>query len=68
MNTDDPNNVIRISKDDALSTHVDDMLKRQMSMRGDPGVTRDHNHVWFYQNWFILGVVGMLGAIAAWAI
>ncbi len=68
MNTHDDPSVIRISKDDALSTHVDDLLKRQMNMRGDPGVTRDRNHVWYYQNWFILAVVGMLGAIAAWAI
>ncbi|MEJ0090906.1 MAG: FHA domain-containing protein [Limisphaerales bacterium] len=68
MNPNDPGSVIRISKDDALSTHVDDLLKRQMSMRGDPGVTRDRKNAWFYQNWFILAVVGMLGAIAAWAI
>lgn len=67
MNENDPEAVIRISKDDVSSTHVDDMLKRQMSMRGDPGVTRARSHTWYYQSWFILGVVGMLGAIAAWA-
>lgn len=64
----DSNNIIRITSDDLSSAHVDDMLKRQMSMRGDPGVTRDRNHAWYYQNWFILAVVGMLGAIAAWGI
>jgi hypothetical protein len=63
-----PDNVIRISKDDALSTHVDDMLKRQMSMRGDPGVTRDRSRSWFYQNWFVFGVVGLIGALVAWAV
>jgi len=68
MNPNDADNLIRISQDDVASTHVDDMLKRQMSMRGDPGVSRDRNHVWYYQNWFILGVVGMFGAIVAWAI
>ena len=68
MNTTGPDGTIRISKEDALSTHVDDMLKRQMSMRGDPGVTRDRSHAWYYQNWFVLGLVGMLGAVAAWAI
>ncbi len=68
MNPNDIDNMIRISKDDVSSTHVDDMLKRQMSMRGDPGVTRDRSHSWFYQNWFILAVMGMLGAVAAWAI
>lgn len=68
MNTTDPDGIIRISKDDVSSTHVDDMLKRQMSMRGDPGVMRDRSRAWYYQNWFILGLVGMLGAIIAWAI
>jgi hypothetical protein len=68
MTPNDSDPVIRISKDDALSSHVDDMLKRQMNMRGDPGVTRDRRHVWFYQNWFILATVGMLGAVGAWAI
>ena len=54
MNPNDIDNMIRISKDDVSSTHVDDMLKRQMSMRGEPGVSRDRKHVWYYQNWFIL--------------
>jgi hypothetical protein len=67
MNSPDSDNLIRISKDDALSPHVDDLLKRQMNMRGDPGVTRDRHHVWFYQNWFVLAVAGMLGAVTAWA-
>jgi len=66
MSTDNPN-TIRISKDEALSTHVDDMLKRQMSMRGDPGVTRDRSRAWFYQNWFVFGLVGLIGAVLAWA-
>jgi hypothetical protein len=68
MNPNDPKDIIHISRDDAMSTHVDDLIKRQMSMRGDPGVTRDRSRAWYYQNWFILGMVGMLGAIAAWAI
>jgi Inner membrane component of T3SS, cytoplasmic domain len=68
MTTNNPDNTIRISKDEALSTHVDDMLKRQMSMRGDPGVTRDRSRAWFYQNWFVFGLVGLMGALAAWAV
>lgn len=68
MSTDNPEKIIRISKDEALSTHVDDMLKRQMSMRGDPGVTRDRSRAWFYQNWFVFGIVGMIGALAAWGV
>src|SRR6185312_610795 len=66
MSTDNPN-TIRISKDEALSTHVDDMLKRQMSMRGDPGVTRDRSRAWYYQNWFVFGLLGLIGAVVAWA-
>jgi hypothetical protein len=68
MNPNEPNEVISISKDDVLSPHVDDLLKRQMNMRGEPGVARDRQHRWYYQNWLILAVVGMLGAICAWAL
>lgn len=68
MIQDSSDGVIRISKDEALDPHVDDMLKRQMSLRGDPGVTRDHGRKWYYQNWFIFMLVGMLGAVVAWAI
>lgn len=60
--------VIRITKDEATSAHVDDLLKRQMSMRGDPGVTRDRHKKWYFQNWLVLGLAGMLGAFLAWAI
>jgi hypothetical protein len=68
MNSNDADGVIRISKEDATSSHVDDLLKRQMSLRGDPGVTRSHGHAWYYQNWFILSLVGMVGAMVAWAL
>jgi len=60
--------IIRISTEEANSTHVDDLLKRQMSMRGEPGVTRDRSTAWWYQNWLIFMIVGALGAVAAWAI
>lgn len=60
--------IIRISHDDANSKHVDDLLKRQMSLRGDPGVTRDTGRHWYYQNWFVFMLVGTLGAIVAWAL
>jgi hypothetical protein len=66
--SDKPDGVIRISKEEALDSHVDDMLKRQMSLRGEPGVTREHGRRWYYQNWFIFMIVGMLGAVLAWAI
>jgi hypothetical protein len=60
--------VIRISKEEATSSHVDDLLKRQMSLRGEPGVTRDRGRKWYYQSWLVLGCVGLLGAVLAWAI
>ncbi len=62
-----PDSVIRITKEEAASSHVDDLLKRQMSMRGEPGVTRDRRRKWYYQNWLVFMVAGALGAIAAWA-
>jgi len=68
MEQNNPDSVIRITKDEAASTHVDDMLKRQMSLRGEPGVTRDRGRKWYYQNWLVFMLVGTLGAIAAWAI
>lgn len=68
MNPNDSSSLIRITREDALSDHVEDMLKRQMSLRGDPGVTRDRKRSWFYQNWFVFALVGTVGAAAAWAI
>jgi len=66
MNSSD--GLIRITSDDANSGEVDDFLKRQMSLRGEPGVTRDHGRKWYYQSWFVFMIVGACGAIAAWAI
>ena len=60
--------VIRITKEEATSTHVDDLLKRQMSMRGEPGVTRDRRRKWYFQNWLVLALAGAAGALVAWAI
>src|SRR3974390_1366991 len=68
MNPTPPDDIIRISKEEATSGHVDDLLKRQMSLRGEPGVTRDRGRRWYYQTWFVLMLVGMLGAIAAGAL
>ena len=60
-------NVIRITKEEAAGSHVEDLLRRQMSMRGEAGVARDRRK-WYYQNWFVFMIVGALAAIAAWAI
>src|SRR5260370_24649586 len=54
MSSDLQSEVIRISKEEATSSHVDDLLKRQMSLRGEPGVTRDRGRKWYYRNWFLL--------------
>lgn len=64
---DDRNEALRITREEALSEHVDDLLKRQMSLRGEPGITRDHGRRWFYQNWFVFMLVAALAALAAWA-
>jgi hypothetical protein len=68
MSSDRPDTLIRITKDEALSPHVDDLVKRQMSLRGEPGVARDRRRRWYYQNWFVFSLVGLLGAVAAWGI
>ena len=64
---DAPNEVLRITRDESLSPHVDDLLKRQKSLRGEGGVTRGRR-AWYYQNWFVLMLVGGLAAFAAWAV
>jgi len=68
MNPDNRDGVIRITREEATNSHVDDLLKRQMSLRGEPGVTRDHGRKWYFQNWLVFAVVGMLGAILGWAV
>jgi hypothetical protein len=68
MNSIPPGDLIRISKEEATGSHVDDLLKRQMSLRGEPGVTRDRGKAWYYQTWFVLMIVGTLGAVSAWAL
>ncbi len=62
------NPIIRITHEEAASSHVDDLIKRQMSLRGDPGVTRDTARSWYYQSWFLFMIVGFIGAMCAWAL
>ena len=68
MNDDDSDSVIRITREEAKSSHVDDLLQRQRSMQGLPGVGRESQRHWYYQNWFIFGLVGLVGALLAYAI
>lgn len=70
MNTPDqqPNDdLILITREQAMSSRVDDFLRRQMSLRGETGVQRDRRR-WYYQNWFVFGLVGMVAAVVAWAL
>lgn len=60
--------VIRITKDEALSNKVDDFLKRQASLRGDTGITRDRRARWIYQNWFVFMLSGIVACAVAWAL
>ncbi|HXE54695.1 MAG TPA: FHA domain-containing protein [Tepidisphaeraceae bacterium] len=60
--------VIRITEQDARSTHVDDLLRRNASLRGERGIARDRGRKWYLQNWFVFMIAGTLAAITAWAI
>lgn len=62
------NEVIRISQKEANSEHVNDLLKRQMSLQGELGITQSHKRCWYYQNWFLFMLVGAIAAIAGWAV
>jgi hypothetical protein len=59
--------VIRITPEDLAAPHVDDLLKRQASLRGERGITADRRRKWYYRNWFIFMIAGLLGAGMAWA-
>jgi hypothetical protein len=58
---------IRITASEAASSHVDDLLRRQASLRGETGISRDKGRRWYYQNWFILMLAGMVAAFLGWA-
>ncbi len=60
--------LIVITREEAESGHVDDLLRRQMALRGETGFSAEPRRRWFYQNWILFGVVGLLAALAAWAI
>lgn len=67
MNPDDqktPPSVIRITRDEAMSPKVDDLLQRQKSLLGE-AQTRSRGRRWYYQNWFVLMIAAGLAALAA---
>lgn len=59
---------IVITRDEANSEHVDDLLKRQMSLRGEGGVTAEPAKRWYYRNWLLFLIVGALAGFLAWAL
>ena len=60
--------VIRITPQELASPHVDDLLKRQASLRGEGGITANRRRKWYYQNWFVFSIAGCLGAVIAWGL
>jgi hypothetical protein len=66
-NEPDPD-IIRITRQEVYGSHVDDLLTRQKSLRGERDVARGKRGPWFYQNWFVFMVAGGLAAFAAWAL
>lgn len=67
-NQGDGKNLIRISFEEASSSHVDDLIKRQMSLRGERGISTEKATPWYYRNWFVLLIAGTIAAVIAWAI
>src|SRR5258706_6599091 len=60
---------VKITFDEATSSHVDDLLQRQAAMRGERGMAAPRGRrAWFYQNWFIFMLAADAAAAAAWAI
>lgn len=61
-------NMIQITPEEAGSEHVDDLLRRQASLRGERGIAANRKRKWYYQSWFILMIAGVLAAVCAWAL
>lgn len=63
-----PGNVLRITPEEARAGHVDDLLKRYASLRGEQGITVDRGRKWYYQNWFVFMIAGALGALLGYGL
>lgn len=59
--------VVKLTQQELMSSHVDDLLNRQSSLRGESGVARAQRG-WYYRNWFVFLVVGAIAAILAWGL
>lgn len=62
-----PDNPIIITREQAMDSHVDDILNRQRNLTGERGIKQDHKPSWFLQNWFLFGIAGALAAFVVWA-
>jgi len=59
---------IRLTREEAMSSQVDDLLSRQKSLTGQGGISRDKSgEAWYLKNWFLFGIAGALAAFAIWA-
>ncbi|MFC1840335.1 FHA domain-containing protein [Thermodesulfobacteriota bacterium] len=63
-----PDRSIKITRDEAMSSHVDDILNRQKNLIGERRVSSDKRSVWYLQNWFLFGLAGALAAFIMWAL
>ena len=59
--------LIKLTRDELMSQHVDELLQRQLNLRGEKGLV-ERKRRWYYQNWFIFMAVGCIAAILAWAV
>ena len=59
---------IVITRDEANSRHVDDLLQRQMALRGETIFAAAPDKKWYYKNWLVFAIVGTIAAIGAWAL
>ena len=59
---------IRISRDEALSQRVDELLQRQHNLRGERGSLTERRVPWYLRNWLVLSLAGLIGATLAWAL
>jgi hypothetical protein len=59
---------IRITRDEALSQRVDELLQRQHNLRGERGSLTERRVPWYLRNWVVLSLAGLAGALLAWAL
>ena len=60
--------LIRITRGEATGSHVDDLLNRQKSLRGESGIARKGRGKWYYRSWFLMMIAGTVAALLAWAL